>query len=281
MHMKKQAIIRRFAQNTKGRDFVVGDLHGHLSALLRAMQQVGFDGARDRLFLTGDLIDRGDHSRECIDLLRLPGVYSVLGNHDVDLLDICASKPSQEVIARIANFFAKNGTRWWADTTPEERAGFVEVLSELPLAIEIETTRGTVGIIHGDVPAGMTWDQFVGALEQGYNDVIECCLTGRDRLRRRDTSGVRGIGRVFVGHTPQWEGVTRLGNVYGIDTGAVFGLSIPGRPGVLTLADVQARTTCLAEVQQAVEGGYVRVVELDTEVPGDFGNYVQEPGPRG
>ena len=48
-----------------------------------------------------------------------------------------------------------------------------------------------------------------------------------------------GIGRVFVGHTPQWGGLRRYGNVYAIDTGAVFGWL--GMDGHLTCVNIERR----------------------------------------
>jgi len=51
--------IPRFALNTHRRDFAVGDIHGAFDALQRAMEAIGFDARKDRLFSVGDLVDRG------------------------------------------------------------------------------------------------------------------------------------------------------------------------------------------------------------------------------
>ncbi len=53
------AFHRVVPPNRRGRDFVVGDLHGYLGALQDALARAGFDPGCDRLFSTGDLIDRG------------------------------------------------------------------------------------------------------------------------------------------------------------------------------------------------------------------------------
>ncbi len=68
--------------NLQGRDFIVGDLHGHPDVLYQLMDQVGFDVDTDRLFSVGDLVDRGPNSAAALDLLDAPWFYPVLGNHD-------------------------------------------------------------------------------------------------------------------------------------------------------------------------------------------------------
>jgi len=77
--------IKTVPANVEGRDFVVGDLHGCFDELTKLMKYVRFDPKRDRLFSTGDLIDRGPNSEECLSLLDKSWFYPVLGNHE-DLL---------------------------------------------------------------------------------------------------------------------------------------------------------------------------------------------------
>jgi len=55
-------LIKRHPCNHQGRDFVIGDLHGCLPLLHRLLDHVRFDPAGDRVFSTGDLIDRGPFS---------------------------------------------------------------------------------------------------------------------------------------------------------------------------------------------------------------------------
>jgi bis(5'-nucleosyl)-tetraphosphatase (symmetrical) len=68
--------------------YAVGDLQGHLAPLLRLMARVGFDAARDRLWLVGDLVNRGPESLEVLRFLRAHAAFVsvVLGNHDVHAL---------------------------------------------------------------------------------------------------------------------------------------------------------------------------------------------------
>ncbi|MDA8152336.1 MAG: metallophosphoesterase [Acidithiobacillus sp.] len=78
--------VFRHGANTAGRDFIVGDLHGCRAMLDGLLEHVVFDVQKDRLFSTGDLVDRGPDSEGCLALLEQPWFYPVLGNHDAMLM---------------------------------------------------------------------------------------------------------------------------------------------------------------------------------------------------
>ena len=63
----------RIPRNVSGRDFAVGDVHGHFSRLRQSLDRLGFDPALDRLFSVGDLVDRGPENEQVLDWLRQPG----------------------------------------------------------------------------------------------------------------------------------------------------------------------------------------------------------------
>jgi serine/threonine protein phosphatase 1 len=154
-----------------------------------------------------------------------------------------------------------------------DRRAVVSRLKRLPLVIEVPTPRGNVAFLHADVPRGMIWSDFRAALESKPETVRQTVLWGRSRIGREDGSGVPGIGRVFVGHTPQWNGLRRYGNVYAIDTGAVFGWR--GLDGHLTCVNIQSSTEGLLELHQVGTLG-VDVVDLPTpDQP--FGSYAKPP----
>jgi serine/threonine protein phosphatase 1 len=64
--------LQRFARNTQGRDFAVGDIHGCFSKLDAALCQVRFSPVHDRLFAVGDLVDRGPESAQVLEWLDQP-----------------------------------------------------------------------------------------------------------------------------------------------------------------------------------------------------------------
>lgn len=77
-----QKLVKQLNKNFKGRDFVVGDLHGCFNQLSQLLAHVNFSTATDRLISVGDLIDRGPNSLDCLRLLQEPWFHAVIGNHE-------------------------------------------------------------------------------------------------------------------------------------------------------------------------------------------------------
>ncbi|MDH4607707.1 symmetrical bis(5'-nucleosyl)-tetraphosphatase [Pseudomonas sp. BN102] len=70
--------------------YAVGDLQGCLDQLKCLLARVHFDPARDRLWLVGDLVNRGPKSLETLRFLYSirESLVCVLGNHDLHLLAV-------------------------------------------------------------------------------------------------------------------------------------------------------------------------------------------------
>lgn len=67
--------------------YVIGDIQGCFDELLKLLELVSYDSEHDRLWFTGDLVNRGPKSLEVLRFVsKLPGVITVLGNHDLMLL---------------------------------------------------------------------------------------------------------------------------------------------------------------------------------------------------
>ncbi|HHQ2687591.1 TPA: metallophosphoesterase [Pseudomonas aeruginosa] len=265
-------LVKRVAVNVTGRDFVCGDIHGAYDLVLQAMREAQFSPTHDRLFVVGDLIDRGPGSHRCARFLAQPYVHAVRGNHEDMLLQLYPedSPPPPDSLLEWAA--RQNGFGWWLATDGDTRRAIIEAVRRLPIAIEVQTSRGTVGIVHADIPLGLTWQSFLSLVESGDAKTIESALWSRERLNRRDESGVHGVGRLFVGHTPQWGGLQRLGNVYAVDTGGVFAeLDTDRWPGArFTFANLSMATASLTSLAH----GDGLVEARDGETPNTpFSNY--------
>jgi len=204
--------VIRVARNTKGRDLAVGDVHGHFSRLRQALDAVDFDPARDRLFSVGDLVDRGPESHEVLGWLALPWLWAVQGNHEsLAVAHVRGGRLDYDM-------YRAAGGSWFLDLDEAIQLRFAEAFERLPLALQIDTAAGPVGILHADCPV-RRWRDLMTFLEEMEvpKRVRETCQWSRKRLQQEDTRGVEGLRALLVGHTPVSE-VQVLGNVWHIDT---------------------------------------------------------------
>lgn len=208
--------VGKFARNTAGRDFVVGDIHGEFGLLDRALQEAGFDGRRDRVFSVGDLIDRGRDSPAALTWLAKPWFHAILGNHEAMALDAVGDADALFWWTRV------NGGQWWLEQDEGLQQRMLDTLAELPLAFEVETGAGRIGMVHADVPVGLTWDAFMDRLANSDMRARETALWGRSRARGTAHGVVEGVERVYCGHTPV-DNPRMADNVCFIDTGACYG----------------------------------------------------------
>ena len=71
-------------------DYAIGDIQGCYERLREVMAKVDFSPSRDRLWVAGDLINRGPSSLETLRYIESLGdsALVVLGNHDLHLLAV-------------------------------------------------------------------------------------------------------------------------------------------------------------------------------------------------
>jgi hypothetical protein len=68
------------------RHIIIGDVHGCLSELLKLLEKCRFDYLMDRIVFVGDLIAKGPESIAVLDFAHSSNSISVVGNHEVKVL---------------------------------------------------------------------------------------------------------------------------------------------------------------------------------------------------
>jgi bis(5'-nucleosyl)-tetraphosphatase (symmetrical) len=77
--------------------YAIGDIQGCGVEFRQLLEQIKFDPARDKVWLVGDLVNRGPDSLQVLRLVRSLGdsAVTVLGNHDLHLLAVAEGVAEQ------------------------------------------------------------------------------------------------------------------------------------------------------------------------------------------
>lgn len=229
-------LFKYFPENHAGRDFVIGDLHGMFHTLEVMLDRLEFNHSQDRLFSVGDLIDRGPQSASVTHYLEQPWFHAIQGNHEQLLLQSITSASVFKAWTERA------GGKWWLQLTDTERVKVKEMIMALPMAFEVATATGQIGIVHADIPIGLSWQHFVKGLQ---TDVELQQHAQWSRIRHRHVTAsesvpkVSGIDLLVVGHSIVDKPLFAANLCY-LDTGAAYtGYGIDSRLTMLQIHPVQ------------------------------------------
>ena len=169
--------------------YAIGDIQGCFEAFKELLVAIAYNPARDRLWLAGDLVNRGENS---IDTLRWcmahdDGIVAILGNHDLHLLAVAEGfvpPHRNDTLAEILDAPDRDEVLDWlrrrpmlhregdwlmvhAGLLPEWSPNLAEGLArELEAALRGPGYRDFLGMMYGNEPRH--WNP---------------ALTGQDRLR--------------------------------------------------------------------------------------------------
>lgn len=243
--------MNRFLQlgaNKYGRDFVIGDIHGRYDQLMVGLEKVNFNFDDDRLIAVGDLVDRGPKNMQCLEMLGEPWFYTVLGNHEVMMIDGVLERPLGGYSGgKLRAFWTGNGGKWyyklWDYEIDDLKDIYIPILAEeTPIAIEFIAENGMrIGVTHAGLPRGWTWDQIRKDLECVTSigtRVVQECLWTRTKIQSNSFDyDVLGVDLLINGHTPSIKEVWKGNNVF-IDLGACNG----GELNPINVMDLLDRT---------------------------------------
>jgi bis(5'-nucleosyl)-tetraphosphatase (symmetrical) len=126
--------------------FAIGDIQGCMESLRALLARIDHEPGRDRLWLTGDLVNRGPRSLDVLRWARAQGdgLVTVLGNHDLHLL------------ARAAGVATKRQRDTLEDVLgAPDRDELIEWLRWRPLLCR----EGRLVMVHGGLLPDWTIDQ--------------------------------------------------------------------------------------------------------------------------
>ncbi len=243
--------VRCLPRNERGRDLVIGDVHGQLATFERLLEEVAYSEADgDRLLLLGDVIDRGPDSAGMLQWIKRPGVNCIRGNHEQLMLDSLNGDRETEQL-----WIEGNGGGWSKALSDHDRGEWHAVLRKMPLATEVEGAEGTFVLVHAEIPATTPWWALKAWIEEGDRDSGLRCLWSRSRIAQEvgNDQGVPDIWRSFHGHTPLRQ-PNMIGNMRWIDLGAAYASQYPG-----------AALACVPIAVDGTEQDLVSVKVLDVD----------------
>lgn len=146
--------------------YAIGDVQGCYSALRRLLDALAFDPNKDRLWFTGDLVNRGPESLQVLRFVVKLGenAITVLGNHDLHLLAVAAGVGQQ-----------RRGDTLDDILTATDRDDLLDWLAQQPL-LHRDAQLGWTLVHAGFLPQ---WDL---QLAQNCAREVEAVLQGPDKL---------------------------------------------------------------------------------------------------
>lgn len=163
--------VIQLEENLRGKDFIIGDVHGSdaFTAVVNRLKP------EDRLFIVGDLFDRGSKNIEVFHLIKKhqDQIYVSKGNHEQMLLDAMAemdamakmdSTNTTKMTADSSQLFFANGGKWIAKSkqvhmgnfhTCEKIDGIHEIrayVETLPYAIRVGNEKNAFIVCHANMP---------------------------------------------------------------------------------------------------------------------------------
>lgn len=206
--LSKLAAHRFVSPNPIGTDWLCGDIHGQYDTLQSALSDVGFRPECDRLFLLGDVIDRGPKSQELLNwVLSTDYVHCLMGNHELMFVASSFNVSYRERHRAIGGE--------WVDQIDfsEYRKLATRCIQKLPLTITLACQNGSLGLVHAQSPAD-NWQDVQQAVPSDKFAIS--CTWPWNRAQGSDQT-ISGVTAVVSGHIGTAE-VVRKGNQVWIDT---------------------------------------------------------------
>lgn len=169
--------------------YAIGDVQGCFDEFQALLEQLEFDPRHDRLWLAGDLVNRGPKSLETLRFAQKHNVVSVLGNHDLHLLaSACFPKhrKKKDTLAPVIDAPDSEQLLDWLRHQPllhhDKSIGYTMIHAGLPPQWDLKTAIGCAAEVE-EVLRGDDYRAFFEVMYGNKPTKWKASLQGWERLR--------------------------------------------------------------------------------------------------
>lgn len=192
------------------RTIFIGDIHGCLDELLELWKKLNIKSS-DNVYQVGDLINKGPDSHGVIQFCIKNKIQSILGNHEIRLLDAYKSKKNT------------NLKDYDFETLEKLKSSDWNYIKNLPQYLHLKSKK--IVIIHAGFLPNKPWQKQSKSITSKIQVIDK---NGDAQKRSKEPNGIpwekkwTGPPLVIYGHTPRLE-IERNPWSIGLDTSCVYG----------------------------------------------------------
>ncbi len=229
--------------NTNGRDFVVGDLHGCYDEFIHFLKLINFDKSKDIMYSVGDLVDRGEKSLECLELIYEKWFHSIYANHEQMMIEGLIGGNGN-----MMDSWIYNGGIWgYTHNTNLLKIISKDIVDKIPYVRVIgKNSDKRVNIVHAEFYMDVYGQEFFtdeDIDDWQFKNQEDNLVWGRRIIENKfhfiDNPKYNndGLSITYCGHTPVETPIQVMNHRY-IDTGAVYAIT-KQMDRVMTIVDMR------------------------------------------
>lgn len=169
--------------------YLIGDVQGCDDALERLLQHIDFSPSRDKLYMLGDMVNRGPQNRQVLRRLMEFGssAQCVLGNHDLHLLAVslgARKSNDSDTIQDVLNAPERDALLHWL--RHQHMALHIGNVLLVHAGVLPQWTAEKTMALAGEVESLLRSDalgDFIAHMYGGMPNQWDDALTGHDRIR--------------------------------------------------------------------------------------------------
>ncbi len=169
--------------------YAIGDLQGCYNELMQLLEQINFND-QDQLWFTGDLVNRGPGSLQCLRFVKSLGdrAVCVLGNHDLHLLALHngSGKKANSTLEPILAAPDRDELMHWLQHRPllhdDKSLGYVMTHAGIPHIWSLKTARNLAAELEAVLQSDRA-ERFFANMYGNQPDLWQDDLKGPARLR--------------------------------------------------------------------------------------------------